>query len=236
MVFSRSFRLPPARPRRFAAVALVGLSLVSVSCSKKKPVTHPPASSAAPSPSPSPAEIAAHFASIGAHAYDSQDRVQGNAVANDAAGKVATMVDTYYDIAFVQPSHWHGGTHPELPSLFTSDAAPTVGPNLQTLALGSATANLSRVQPTVQNLGLVGVLIESNLTASYATVATHFEGTGEPSTAGGATVHITVDAQFLVDASSYKIAGYDVTLSINGVPKSASYNPPGGVAPAGGTT
>lgn len=235
MVFSRLFRPPLSRPRRTAAVALVGLSLVSVSCSKKKPVTHP---SASPSPAAaaSPAEIAAHFNLNGAHAYDAQDRPAGNGVANDVANKVATLVDTYYNIAFVQPSHWHGGAHPELPSLFTSDAAATVGPNLQTLALGSAAANLAKVQPTVQGLGVIGVLIEPNLSPSYATVGTHFEGTGAPSTAGGTTVHITVDAQFFVDASSYKIAGYDVTMSINGVAKSASYNPPSGAAAAGGTT
>lgn len=228
-------RLSPWRLTRPAALVLVGTILVALpACSKGKgkPAVASPRASAGASASPSPrGEAQAQFVLVGVRPVDAQDRPEANAAANDVAAKVIGIVNTYYNVAFIQPSHWVSGTHPDLPGLFTADAATSVGPNLQALALGAQAAPLARVEPTVQSAGIVSVLIEPNLAPSYATVSTHFEGTGVPGAPGGTTVHLTVDAQFILDvAGGLKISGYDVTTSINGTPKTAGYHLPAGGA------
>ncbi|GAC1373735.1 MAG: hypothetical protein NVSMB32_17140 [Actinomycetota bacterium] len=226
--------LLPRTAHRLAALVLVGMVLLALpacSKSKAKPAAASPTASASPSPR---SESQAQFVLAGVRPVDAQDRESANPVANEVAAKVIGIVNSYYNVAFVQPSHWVSGTHPDLPGLFTPDAAASVGPNLQALALGAQAAPLARVDPTAQTSGDVAVLIEPNLAPSYATVSTHFEGTGVPGATSGTTVHITVDAQFLVDvAAGYKISGYDVSTTINGTPKAAAYKPPAGGALGG---
>src|SRR5438067_297849 len=109
----------------FATVLAVGLP----GCSKAhKPAAPPkPSASATPSPSPSPtAGAQADFHAEGVAAVDAQNRAASNDVANAASRKVLDVIDAYYNIAFLQPSRWAGGGHPDLPGLFSDDAKASV--------------------------------------------------------------------------------------------------------------
>jgi hypothetical protein len=187
---------------------------------------------ATPPASPSPASTAAptaHFSTQGVRAVDAQDRPSVNPAANAAAKQVINLVDTYYNTAFLQPSQWGGGSFPSLSSLFTPDAGASVPANLQALSLGPLAPQIARVNPSTESTNVVDVLIEANGSPSYATVTTRFQATTVP-TGSAASVTILQSAQFMVDTSDYKIAGYDVTTSFSGQSASASYSPAPGTA------
>jgi len=213
--------------RRLGFIALVVLfSLGAVpACSK----SHPKASrSRSPTASPSPSrppEPQADFKATGVAPVDAQDRTSSFAAANDEAKKVLDLVNTYYDIAFLQPSRWGGGQHPDLGTLFTDDAKASLAGNLQVVALGSVAPQLSGVTPANEQANTIRVLIEPNGAASYAAVSTHFDATGHAA-AGGGPVPITHDAQLLVDVASGKIMAYDMGSRIGGSSSGASYMPP----------
>jgi hypothetical protein len=173
----------------------------------------------------------ADFSTMGVRAVDAQDRQSSNAAANAALKQVINLVNTYYDNAFLQPSDWANGSFPNLSGLFTSDAAGTVPANLQTLSLGPLASQVAGVKPQTETTTIVSVLIEPNGSASYATVTTRFAGTTVP-VGSAASVQILQSAQFMIDASDYKIAGYDVSTSFAGQSASASYTP---ATPLGGT-
>jgi hypothetical protein len=167
----------------------------------------------------------------GVAALDSQDRPAVGAVANDVARHVQATLNEYYNIAFLRPSRWGGGSFPDLQGLFTPDARATVTPNLATLSLGPVAAVLAKVDPSVENAGVISVLIEQNQSASYATVLAQFDGKGTPKDKAADPIHIVQSAQFMIDVGSgYKIAGYDITTQIDSVTKSASYHAPGALA------
>lgn len=224
----------PARRGAGSAVAIVLVGLLLAACSSsKKPAasgsgtpsgTHP--ASTQPSPS-STAPPQANFVAAGVKADDAQDRTSVNDAANATAKQVENLVNTYYNDAFLQPSQWGDGAFPSLSGLFTSDAATSVGANLQTLALGPLAKQIARVTPTKETESTVNVLIEADGTPSYATVITRFEARATPS-AGGPAVVILQSAQFMIQASggSYHIAGYDVSTSFSGTSTSASYGGP----------
>lgn len=215
--------------RRFVFIALVVLfSLGAVpACSKSHPGAKKASKSPTPSASPSPArppEPQADFRASGVAPVDAQDRTSSFATANDEAKKVLDLVNTYYDIAFLQPSRWGGGQHPDLGTLFTDDAKASLAGNLQVVALGSVAPQLSSVTPVNEQAKTIRVLIEPNGAASYAAVSTHFDATGHAA-AGGGAVPITHDAQLLVDVAAGKIMGYDMGSRIGGSSSGASSMP-----------
>jgi hypothetical protein len=159
-------------------------------------------------------------------AVDAQNRASSNNVASDAAKKVLDLIDAYYNSAFLEPGRWAGGSHPDLAGMFTDDARPSVGPNLQVLALGNVAPLLTRVVPNQERAATIRVLIEPNQSASFAAVYTHFDGTGQPAAAGAQPVHIIHDFQILMDVGAGKIVGYEAATSEDSVTKSASYLPP----------
>jgi hypothetical protein len=213
-----------AAARATGAVVLAVVVLAGVpGCTKAhKSTAHP---SASPSPQPSSTTPAtANFSTQGVRAVDAQDRQSSNATANAALKQVISLVNTYYNNAFLQPSDWANGSFPNLSGLFTSDAAGTVAANLQTLSLGPLASQVARVSPQTETTTIVSVLIEPNGSASYATVTARFAGTTVP-VGSAAPVQILQSAQFMIDASDYKIAGYDVSTSFAGQSAAASYTP-----------
>lgn len=214
--------------RRFVLILLIiFFSLGAVpACSKSHPKSSKSASST-PSASPSPSkppEPQADFKASGVAPVDAQNRTSAFGAANDAAKKVIDLVNTYYDIAFLQPSRWGGGQHPDLGTLFSDDAKASLAGNLQVVALGSAAPQLTKVTPVNEQAGIIKVLIEPNGAASYAAVPTHFDATG--TAVGGGAVPITHDAQLLVDIAAGKIIGYDMGSRIGASSSGASYVPP----------
>ncbi|MEA2504486.1 MAG: hypothetical protein QOG36_1529 [Actinomycetota bacterium] len=221
-------------PGALVLTAVLALALPGCSKSHKKPAAQPKASATptpSPSPSPSPPEASANFVANGVAAVDSQDRPAANAVANDVATHVLATLNEFYNIGFLHPSRWGGGSFPDLQGLFTPDARYTVAPNLPTLSLGPVANVLAKVDPTLQHAGIIAVLIEQNQGASYATVSTRFEGKGTPTDKAADPISVGQSAQFMIDVGNgYRIAGYDITTQIDSVAKSASYHPPGTLA------
>ena len=119
-------------------------------------------------------------------------RIEANQAAVQASNQVVAVLNSYNNIAFLQPARWGGGTHPELAGLFTDEARHAVAADLQTLALGSVAPRLARVEPSKQTAGVISVLIEPDLSGSYAVATVDFEGTGRPTASGTANQEPTI--------------------------------------------
>jgi hypothetical protein len=161
-------------------------------------------------------------------AVDALDRPQASQQAAQAAAGVVAFLNDYYNVSFLDPSRWHGGSHPDLAGLFSPDAWAAATRDLQALALADLAPKLKRVEATKQEASRVSVLIEPNLDASVAIVSAAFEGTGQPVASGEGPVKITHTATFLLtkEASAFKISAYDVTLKADTTARSAAFGTP----------
>lgn len=214
-------------------IAVAVLALPGCTKSKKPAAGKSPAPSASPSPAPSPtkpAEFHADFHPDSVAAVDAQNRPSSNDVAIAASKKVISLINAYYNAAFIEPGRWLGGRHPDLPAMFSDDARSSVAGNLQILALGNVASQLARVVPNAQQAAQIRVLVEPNQSASYAAVSTHFDGTGETAASGGQPVHIIHDFRILMNVGANQIVAYEVSTSEDSVAKSASYFPSDGRA------
>jgi hypothetical protein len=161
-------------------------------------------------------------------AVDALDRPQASQrAAQEAAGVVAFLND-YYSIGFLDPSRWHGGTHPDLAGLFIPDAKAAAARDLQALALADLAPKLKRVEATKQQASRVSVLIEPDLDPSVAIVSAAFEGTGQPVASGEGPVKIVHTATFLLtkQAGAFRISAYDVTLKADTTARTAAFGTP----------
>jgi hypothetical protein len=159
---------------------------------------------------------------------DASDRPEANQRATQEAARVVAFLNDYYTICFLDPSRWHGGTHPDLAGLFSPEARAAATRDLQALALADLAPKLKRVEATRQEASRVSVLMEQNLDASLAIVSAAFEGTGQPVAAGEGPVKIEHTATFLLtkEANAFKISAYDVTLKADTTARAAAFGKP----------
>jgi hypothetical protein len=76
---------------------------------------------------------------------------------------------------------------------------------------------------------VITVLIEPDLSGSYALATVDFEGTGRPTASGEAPIKIVQTGQFMFArvGSDYRIAGYDLHLTEDTTTSGASFRPLG---------
>jgi len=145
--------------------------------------------------------------------------VQGRAVAQskapDAATKkanedaVATMLNDYYQTAFVDPKKWGDGTFPDLQNLFVKEAKATFTKDIDALTIGTARTELKRVDPTVTSLTVtIYYDLKNRPTLAIATAAFTARGTLKQS---GPALTIKQKATFYLEKSgkSWMITSYD---------------------------
>jgi hypothetical protein len=160
---------------------------------------------------------------VEARAVDPKDRPDAGQKATDAGTKVAKLLNDYYTIAFLDPDKWEKGTHPDLKSLFTTDAQGQVGANLGGLALADIAPQLESVTGTKQEAKVsFSVDDDGSLPVGVATVT--FEATGTPSKGKDGPVSISHNATFwlALDGDSYKISAYTTELKADTATTSAS--------------
>src|SRR5438067_11151680 len=199
--------------RARVSISLIGLlTLTLVSCTGGR--SHPPAPPNLRRPA---ASSRARFQAVQVRAVDALDRPQASQQAAQVAAGVVALLNDYYNISFLDPSRWHGGSHPDLAGLFSPEAQAAAARDLKALALADLAPKLKRVEATRQEASRVSVLIEQNLDAPVAIVSAAFEGTGQPVGSGEGPVNIEHTATFLLtkEASAFKISAYDVTLKVD---------------------
>jgi hypothetical protein len=158
---------------------------------------------------------------------DAQDRPQAGTRAQEEAARVVTLLNSYYAVAFVDPSKWQGGTHPELPALFSPDVHAQLPPQVGALALGDIAPKISRLNPSKQEAPKLTVFIEADLTAPHAVVTTIFEATATAKAKAESPVKIAHTATFWLrwEGDAYKIMGFKTHLVADTETKGAALAP-----------
>lgn len=200
--------------RALAASVALTLLLTAGGCTsgKKSPPkggTTPPGGSPAPPPEPQ-----ANFTAGEVTAVDVLDRGEANERAIQEAGNVVKLLNAYYDIAFVKPTKWGGGQHPELAGLFTTEAQAGLAPNLGALALTDLAPKIERMEPQVQDSGRITVQVEEDLSVPIAIVGVAFEGTATTVAKEDGPLKVLHNATFWLakEGEGFKIAAYVADL------------------------
>jgi hypothetical protein len=179
-------------------------------CSKGKPS----AEGGSPSPA-SPGAEKAGFKVVAVQAVDAGDRPQAKDKANQVAAQVADLFNSYYTVAFLDPSKWANGQHTGLADLFTGDVKGQVGSQLQGLALGDLAPKITSVKPTREEVHVKVFVDDGDMGAPVVAVNTFFEATAEAKSRADGTVKISHTMKTLLasDGGGYKIAGGTADLT-----------------------
>lgn len=158
---------------------------------------------------------------------DAQDRPEAAQRASEEAGKIVSMLNAYYDAAFVDPSKWQAGAHPDLASVFAAEIHPQLGPHLGALALADLAPRISKLKPTKQEAPRVTFLMETDLSAPHAIVTSLFEATGTATKKSESPVAIahTATLWLIREGDVYKIIGFKTHLVADSETKSADLHP-----------
>lgn len=148
--------------------------------------------------------------------FDSQDRPEAGAKATELNDKVVALINGYYDVAFLDPGQWAGGTHPELGGYFTDDAGANVPPRIEALALGNVSNSVKSVKPDKQSIDRLDYYFDGDLNVPIGLVTTTFEATGTPNDEGAAPVKIVHKATFWLQkvGDGFRISAYNADIDI----------------------
>ena len=199
------------RNRTSALVAVLLLLLVgATACSKGKPS----AETGSPSPA-SPGAEKAGFKVVAVQAVDAGDRPQAKDKANQVAAQVADLFNTYYTVAFLDPSKWANGQHSGLSDLFTNDVKGQVGSQIQGLALGDLAPKIDSVKPTREEVHVKVFVDDGDMSAPVVAVNAFFEASAQAKSKADGTVKISHTMKTLLapDGGGYKIAGGTADLA-----------------------
>lgn len=146
-------------------------------------------------------------------AVDPLERPDSGQKAQDSANRALALVNRYYTVAFLDPTRWVNGTHPELASLFTAEAQPSIGPNLTHLAMSELWDQIESVEPVSQRLSKISFLVEPDGSLPLGIAYANFEGEG--TSFEGDDVTIVHDAVFYLqrEGEDYKIYAYTTRLN-----------------------
>jgi hypothetical protein len=87
-------------------------------------------------------------------------------------GQIVTLLNDWYQRAFVDPKQYGDGTFPEIAKHFTADARVSFTKDLATLTIGDARTEVDRLDPTLQTAKVT--VYFNNATPMFAIAAVHF--------------------------------------------------------------
>jgi hypothetical protein len=146
-------------------------------------------------------------------AVDPLERPDSGQKAQDSAGRVLALVNRYYAVSFLDPTRWVNGQHPELNDLFTAESRPSIGPNINHLAISDLWDKIESVEPVTQRLGKVSFDVEPDGSLPIGIATVTFEGKGKA--VDGDDVTIKHDAVFYLqrEGEDYRISAFTTSLT-----------------------
>lgn len=180
-----------------------------------------------PSPSKKPTPISANFAVEAIGTTDARDRPEAAEAVKVEADKIKQLIDSFYNIAFVQPDKWAGGQHGELAGLFAPEAQGAVAANLGGLALTDIAPKIAKVTIKEQRISKLNALVEEDLTSSNAIVNISFAAVGQPKAKGAQPVDVvhTMTVWLRPEAGAWRIWSYSANLKADSRVKAAAWGP-----------
>lgn len=144
----------------------------------------------------------------------------------DAQSKqIVTMLNGWYQEAFVDPDKYGDGTFPDIAKHFSADAATAFKKDLGTLTIGDARTEVKSVEPTTQT-AKVSVYF-TNGTPEYAVATVHFAARATLKKSGSYPLLIdqTVTYNFQRTSQGWIVSYYTAKQTQDSVVPSPSASP-----------
>jgi hypothetical protein len=127
------------------------------------------------------------------------------------ADAILKMFNDYYQTAFVDPKKWGDGTFPDLKDLFVKEAQTSFTKDIDSLTIGPARTELSRVDPTKQTMTLT-IYYDAKTRPYYAVADATFIARGTMKQSGPPLI-IDQKATYYLHkvGDSWTITDYDVS-------------------------
>lgn len=111
-----------------------------------------------------------------------------SAIAKEAT-EIETMLNAWYQTAFVDVADFGDGTFPSVAAMFTSDAAKTFAQDVNSLTIGAGRNDVTRVVPSEQTAA-VAIYFEDRTKPTFATAKVRFVAAATPKAEGRRTIDI----------------------------------------------
>lgn len=141
---------------------------------------------------------------------------------NSASGDIISMLNDWYEEAFVDTSRFGDGTFSDIAKNFTPAAKTKFTQDLATLTIGDARTEVKRVDPSAQTVNLT--VYFNNGKATYAIAAVHFvaRATMKKSGAYPLTIDQSVTYSFQKTGQGWVVSYYTAKQNQNSVVPSPS--------------
>lgn len=150
---------------------------------------------------------------------EAREKPQGRAV-DAEADKITTLLDRWYQSAFVDPKLWGDGTFPRVRSLFAQQARKSFRADLDSLTIGEARTELVRVVPK-RARAKISLFFDENGTPRFAVAEVEFRASGTPRAEESQPVAIVQEAVLHLrtqKGGAWQVFAYDAKQRQDSVP------------------
>ncbi|HLW16681.1 MAG TPA: hypothetical protein VKV69_04915 [Actinomycetota bacterium] len=153
---------------------------------------------------------------------DSDAKAPSRSAVNAEAGKIVSMLNDWYEQAFVDTSRFGDGTFPDIAKNFTDAAKAQFKNDVATLTIGDARTEVKRVDPSTQTATVT--VYFSNGKPTYAIAAVHFIASATMKKSGAYPLKIdqSVTYDFQMTGQGWVVSYYSAKQSQNSVVPSPS--------------
>ncbi len=141
---------------------------------------------------------------------------------NPEAGKILTMLDDWYQQAFVDTRRFGDGSFPDISKSFNEEAKVQFAKDLATLTIGDARTDVKRVDPSTQTATIT--VYFTNGKPTYAIAAVHFVASATMKKSGSYPLKIdqSVTYDFQKTGQGWVVSYYSAKQSQNSIVPSPS--------------
>jgi len=170
---------------------------------------------------PPPGVAQVKFVASTKGATDAKSSLSRTAV-NAEASTIVSMLDDWYEQAFVDTSRFGDGNFPDIAKNFTAPAKAQFMKDLATLTIGDARTDVKRVDPSTQTAAVTVYFTKGKPT--YAIALVHFVASATMKKAGGYPLKIdqTATYDFQKTAQGWVVSYYSAKQSQNSIIPSPS--------------
>jgi hypothetical protein len=191
-------------------LVVVAALIANLAGGKKKTGVNPP---------PGVAKVA--FVAAAKGETDAKVAPSRSSVSKESA-QIVSMLNDWYELAFVDTSKFGDGTFPDIAKNFTQAARTSFTRDLTTLTIGQARTEVKRVDPTTQTAKVT--VYFSNGKPTYAIAAVHFVANATMKQSGAYLLKIdqTVTYNFSKTSQGWVVTYYTAKQAQNSVVPSPS--------------
>lgn len=145
---------------------------------------------------------------------ESEAKRPGQAEADAEAKPIFTMLNDWYQTAFIDPKLFGDGTFPDVAKLFAKEAQASFTKDISSLTIGEAREQVRRVVPE-QSIANITLFYDDGGNAVFATAAVRFMARATLTQDGAFPLRITQTGTYHLkrEGSSWLVTFYDASAN-----------------------